>query len=140
VSQSPDLPPKPAPNPENHLDEAFWAHCAEEKLCFQVCEACGAWRHLPRSLCAPCGSPDWSWRESSGGGRLYTWTVTHQPSLPAFATDVPYVVAVIELEEGVRMVSRLRAAAPERLEIGLAVVLEWERLAGGVALPMFRPR
>jgi len=140
VSETPELPPKPAPNPENRLDEEFWSHCAQERLCFQVCESCNSWRHLPRWSCARCGSADWSWRESSGRGLLYTWTVTHRPSLPQFASDVPYIVAVIELEEGVRMVSRLRGVAPEALAIGLPVGVEFERVAEEFVLPMFRPR
>jgi len=130
--------PKPTPNPENRLDEEFWSHCADERLCFQVCTSCDTWRHLPRSYCAHCGSGDWSWRESKGRGRLYSWTVTHQPSLPQFLPDVPYVVAVIELEEGVRMVSHLRGVEPGQLEIDLPVALEFERVSDDVALPMFR--
>lgn len=131
-------PPKPTPNPENRLDEEFWSHCADERLCFQVCGSCGRWRHLPRLFCAGCGSADWSWNEASGRGQLYSWTVTHQPSLPQFLPDVPYVVAVIELEEGVRMVSHLRGTDPEQLELGLPVTLEFDRVNDDVALPIFR--
>lgn len=130
--------PKPLPRPETRLDEEFWSHCAAERLCFQVCASCGTWRHLPRTLCAACGSADWSWRESSGRGRLYSWTVTHQPSLPQFAADAPYVVAVIELEEGVRMVSHLRGVEPAALELDLPVALEFERVSDDMSLPMFR--
>lgn len=131
-------PPKPVPSPESRLDEEFWRHCASEQLCFQVCGACETWRHLPRSICAHCGSADWSWKECRGRGRLYSWTVTHQPNLPQFLQDVPYVVAVIELEEGVRMVSHLRGVDPAELEIDLPVALEFERVSDDVALPMFR--
>jgi uncharacterized OB-fold protein len=140
VSEAPNLSPKPTPNPENQLDEEFWRHCADERLCFQVCGSCNLWRHLPRWFCARCGSPNWSWKESSGRGQVYTWTVTHQASLPQFASDAPYIVAVVELEEGVRMVSRLRGVAPEALAIGLPVGVEFEQVAEGFALPMFRPR
>lgn len=138
MSEKNSIPEKPAPQPENALDEAFWSHCARERLCFQVCTSCKTWRHMPRVYCARCGSDAWDWQPSSGRGRLYTWTITHQPTLPQFAADVPYVVAVIELEEGVRMVSHLRGVTPDELEIDLPVVLEFERLNDDVALPMFR--
>ena len=137
MSETVESPPKPMPQPENRLDEEFWSHCAQERLCFQVCEGCNQWRHLPRLVCAHCASLEWSWQEASGKGRLYSWTVTHQAMLPQFAADVPYVVAVIELAEGVRMVSHLRGVAPEDLELDLPVTVDFERVNDECALPMF---
>ena len=137
MSESTEFPPTPAPQPQTQLDEEFWAHCAEERLCFQACQSCDTWRHLPRIMCASCGSPDWEWRESSGRGRLYSWTVTHQAMMPQFAPQVPYIVAVVELEEGVRMISHLRGIDPAELELNLRVELEFKRLNDDVVLPMF---
>ncbi len=138
-SQS-DETPRLGPRPVTRLDEEFWAHCAEERLCFQVCTSCDTWRHLPRTMCARCGSAQWSWRASNGRGSLYSWTVTHQAMLPQFDSEVPYVVAVVELEEGVRMVSQLRGVEVKDLALGSPLDLYFERFEEGLVLPMFRPR
>ncbi len=131
--------PKPIPKPDR-LNAEFYEHCAKEKLCFQRCNECRTWRHLPRSMCAKCGSTDWAWEESSGRGRIFSWTVTHQAIHPAFAGDVPFAVVVVELEEGVRMVSGLRDLPPEEISLDLPVEVEFERVSEQIALPYFRPR
>jgi hypothetical protein len=133
-------PPLRAPMPLNRLDEEFFAHCAKERLCFQRCTACGSWRHLPRAWCARCGSDAWEWQPSCGRARLYSWTITHQAILPGFADHVPFVVAVVELEEGVRMVSALRGVARDDLRIDLPLQVAFERVPDGAALPVFVPR
>ncbi len=131
---------KPLPRPDDELDAQFWEHCARERLCFQRCSACGTWRHLPRRMCARCGSTDWEWSESSGRGRIFSWTVTHQASFPAFAAEVPYAVVIVELEEGVRMVSRVRDLPIDALALDLPVEVSFERVTDEAALPYFRPR
>jgi uncharacterized OB-fold protein len=90
-------------------------------------------------LCAVCGSPRWSWQRSSGRGRLFTWTVVHQAMHPAFASDVPYAVVVVETEEGVRVVSNLRDAGSELLRLDALVEVVFERVDDDLTLPMFRP-
>ncbi len=129
---------KPAPLTSNTLDEQFWAHCAEQHLCFQRCNNCDSWRHLPRHMCAQCGSPEWRWEESSGQGFIYSWTVAHLPTHPAFAEDVPYAVAIIELDEGVRMVARLKDIELEALTLNLQVELCFEGI--NCMLPFFKTR
>ncbi len=129
---------KPLPRPEG-LDVEFFEHCAKRRLCFQRCRSCGHWRHVPRLMCATCGSPDWEWSQSSGRGKIFSWTVTHQAMHPAFANDVPYVVALVELEEGVRMVTGLRGFEPDQLALDLPVVVSFEDVGEGVLLPYFRP-
>lgn len=128
------------PSPQTPLDEEFWAHCAQERLCFQRCTRCYTWRHLPRLLCAHCGSDRWEWEASSGRGHLFSWTVSHQAVLPEFRDQVPFVVALVELEEGVRMVSTLRGVALEDLALDLPLQLDFERVDEETALPVFRPR
>ena len=125
------------PTPEG-LNAEFYAACAKGKLYFQRCDACATWRHPPRTLCATCGSWKWSWQPSNGRGRVYTWTVTHQPLHPAFTDETPYAVIVVELEEGVRLVSGLRDCAPSELKLDLAVVVEIEKVSDTMALPFFR--
>ena len=130
--------PKLAPSPEG-LNAEFYRHCARGELRFQRCSECGTWRHLPRFMCAQCGSERWSWELSSGRGRVYSWTVTHQAMHPAFAAEVPYAVLVVELDEGVRMVGRLRDLLPADLELSLSVEIVFDPISDEVALPGFRP-
>jgi uncharacterized OB-fold protein len=128
---------KPLPQPDG-LNAEFYAHCAQRELRFQRCE-CGAWRHPPRVLCAACGSERWEWARASGRGRVFTWTVTHQALHPAYADEVPYALVVVEMEEGVRMVSTLRDLDPSALELDLAVEVAFEPRSDTITLPCFRP-
>jgi len=129
---------KPYLSPEmDELAVQFYAECAKGRLCFQRCRACNTWRHLPRHGCAACGSTDWEWAPSTGRGRVFSWTVTHQAPFPGFAT--PYIVAVIELEEGVRMAAGLRDVDPAELRLDLPVELDLEPVTETAAVPFFRP-
>ena len=130
---------KPVPRPEG-LDAEFYRHCAAGRLCFQRCRGCQVYRHVPRRRCGPCGSPDWEWSASGGVGRVFSWTVTHQALHPAFASEVPYAVAVVELEEGVRMAAGLRDIDPGAIELDLPVEVRFEPVGEDLALPYFRPR
>jgi hypothetical protein len=131
---------RPLPQPTDPLVEAFWKQCSERRLCFQRCTECGAWRHPPRVLCARCGSPRWNWERSSGRGRIFSWTVTHQELVRNFPEPVPYAVIVVELEEGVRMVSGLRGLPWQQLAIDLPVKVVFEDVGDGMKLPFFEPR
>ena len=131
---------KTAPLTSSVLDEEFWAHCAGERLCFQRCSDCDRWRHLPRHMCPHCGSPGWRWEESRGLGMLYSWTVAHLPMHPAFTKDVPYIVAIVELQEGVRMVSRLSDIENDQLKLGFELEVFFPHKTNEPVLPYFRPR
>jgi hypothetical protein len=135
----PDLgaTPRPIPGSDDALTSAFYAHCAHGELRFQRCAGCGRWRHLPRILCANCASPEWSWERSSGRGRIFSWTIAHQPMHPAFAADVPYPLVIVEMEEGVRLVSGLRGPRALELDLDLPVEVEFERVSDQIALPFF---
>jgi len=114
----------------------FYAACAKGRLHFQRCDDCGAWRHLPRHTCASCGSRAWHWAESSGRGRVFSWTVTHQAPFPGLPT--PSVVAVIETEEGVRLAAGLRDVDPAALRLDLPVAVELVAAGERAAVPFFR--
>ena len=90
-------------------------------------------------MCARCGSPEWSWERSTGNGTLFSWTVTHQALHPAFAGEIPFIAAVVELEEGVRMATRLVDCALDELELDLPVTLDFEPISEDFRLPVFRP-
>lgn len=132
-------PPKPIPRPQDPVEQEFWRRCQDGRLHFQRCSACRAWRHLPRYMCARCGSPEFAWEPSSGKGTLFTWTVTHQALHPAFAAEVPYVAAVVELEEGVRMATRLVDCDPAKVALDMPVELVFESVGDDFRLPVFRP-
>ena len=91
-------------------------------------------------MCAKCGSPEFSWERSSGKGTLFSWTVTHQALHPAFAADIPFVAAVVELEEGVRMATRLIECDRDSLKLDLPLELKFEPIGDDFRLPVFRPR
>ena len=90
----------PAPS---SLSQPYWQGARAGKLLFQQCRACGRNWHPPMPLCPACHSTDVEWRPAAGGGTVYTYAVVRHPTHPAFANLVPYVVAVIELDEGPRL-------------------------------------
>ena len=89
-------------------------------------------------MCAQCGSWNWEWARSSGRGRLFTWTVVTLSMYPAFADEVPYAVALIEMEEGPRIVSRIVDVAPEDLYMDMPLEVIFEAVTDEVTLPKFR--
>lgn len=132
-------PARPVPHPIEPINAAFWDHCQDGVLHFQKCNGCQKFRHLPRNMCAYCGSPDWDWKPVTGKGVLFSWTIAHMPMHPAFVAEVPYVTGVIELEEGIRMVSLLRGAVMEDLELDMPVKVEFEKVSDEFTLPYFVP-
>lgn len=132
-------PPRPLPDLDGPHGALFRAWTREGRLLLQRCEGCGRLRHPPRVRCAACGSDAAVFAPVSGRGRLFTWTVTHQAFHPAFAGEVPYAVVVTELEEGPRLVSRVRDLPHEALALGLPLRVTLEEAAPGVWLPLARP-
>jgi uncharacterized protein len=126
----------PIPKPIDPINAEFWQSCQDGVLRFQRCTACGKFRHLPRYLCASCGSNEYEWAPVSTTGSLYSWTVTRQIFHPAF--DVPFVAAVVEFPEGVRMVSHLLDAEVEDLTLGAAVCVEFKNVGEDFKTPVFR--
>ena len=129
---------KPLPRMEGLAGE-FYDWCRRHELRFQQCTACNTWRHVPREMCAACGSTEWAWAPSSGQGRVFTWTLVARAMHPAFQHDTPYAAVVIEMEEGVRLVSQVIDCAPDELEIGMPVEVAFDDVTPEVTLPKFRP-
>lgn len=117
----------------------FFAHCAQGRLALQRCLGCGRLRHYPRSHCPFCLSPRYEWQPCSGRGTVYTHTVIRQNENPRFAQRLPYVVAIVELEEGVRMLSSVVGIDPAGMRVGMAVEVIFEDEADGRTVPRFRP-
>ena len=128
----------PLPRPAGASASEFYNFCHQHELRFQRCTGCGAWRHIPRDMCAKCGSFDWEWARSSGKGKLFSWTTAIQPMLPQFKDVMPYSPAIVELEEGVRMVTWITDAKPDELKLGMPVEVVFDDVTPNVTLPKFR--
>lgn len=136
MPETPDYP-RPLPRLRGFAAD-FYAYCRKHELRFQRCDDCGRWRHVPRDMCAACGSFDWEWVRSSGKGSLFSWTTTMQPMMPQFADLVPYSPVVVELEEGVRMLSWLVDVDADDFALGLPVEVVFDDVTPDVTLPKFR--
>jgi uncharacterized OB-fold protein len=115
----------------------YWEGLAQGELRIQRCDACLHAVFYPRSLCPHCYSEKLSWIVATGRGTIYSYTVAHQ-AFGTFAADVPFVIAIIELEEGVRMMSRIIDAPRERIAIGSRVQVTFEKVGEDLTLPYFR--
>ncbi len=130
--------PRPLPPMRGAAGE-FYRFCRRHELRFQRCTECGAWRHIPRDMCARCGSLSFEWAKSSGRGKVFSWTTVMQPALPQFADLVPYSPVVVEMEEGVRLVSWLTDVPPEALRLGLPVEVQFDDVTPEHTLVKFKP-
>jgi uncharacterized OB-fold protein len=123
------------PHPAMNQDTAFfWEGLRDSKLLIQRCASCKTLRHPPRAACADCGSLDWDTVESAGRGEVYSFTVHHHPPIPGF--EMPYVVGLIALDEGVRMLANV-TGDPAGVAIGARVVASYTRFDDELTLPMF---
>jgi uncharacterized protein len=114
----------------------YWEGLAQGELRIQRCDSCSRAVFYPRSLCPHCHADKLSWIVASGKGTIYSYTVAHQ-AFGTFAGDTPFVVAIVELEEGVRMMTRIVGAPRERVAIGAAVRVTFETVGDGFTLPYF---
>ena len=117
----------------------FWDAARERRFVLQHCEACTKPIHYPRIACPHCGSDRLGWREASGRGKVYSFTVVVSNAPSAFLADMPYVVAIIELAEGVRILSNLVECDPAQLRCEMPVEVVFDVLNEEFTLPKFRP-
>ena len=118
--------------------QPFWAATAEHRLTYQVCRACGQVVFHPRRHCTGCIGGDLEWRDSAGAGTVYTFTVIRQHGHPFFRARIPYLVGLIDLDEGFRMLAEI-AADPEALQVDQRVTVTWEDHAD-LSVPIFEPQ
>lgn len=128
--------PTPVPTPES---VEFWEGCKRGELLIQQCRHCGKLRYYPRVACPWCGSEEYRWHKASGKGEVYSFIVVHPPTLPAFKDRVPYPVILVELEEGVRMISNMVDCKNEDIRIGMPVEVVFDQVSEHLTLPKFRP-
>jgi hypothetical protein len=118
-------------------DNAFyWEAAAEGKLAAQRCSDCGVLRHPPRPMCGHCQSLAIEVVTLSGRGTLYSYAVLHHPQNPAF--DYPVLAALVDLDEGVRVLSELAGIEPADIRIGMALTADFTPTVDGMSVPVFR--
>ena len=128
---------KPLPLLEG-LAKEFYDWCKSGELRFQRCTDCRTWRHYPRPACPACHSRAFTWERASGRGVVYTWTIVHGPTLPAFETELPYNVVDVLLDEGIHFVSQVLDCPSEALRAGLPVEAVFVPVTDEVTLVKFR--
>jgi len=126
----------PRPRPET---AAWWESCREHRLMIQQCSQCEAFQFYPRIICSTCMSEGVDWVQSAGRGKVATFTVCRLPVAEAYAADVPYVVALVQLEEGPRMMSNIVQCDPESVKTGMPVEVVFETWSDEITMPQFRP-
>ena len=126
----------PAPDPST---EQWWAATRDGKLLIKRCRGCGRTHHYPRPFCPHCWSGDVEWEEASGRGTVYTYSTVHVNDLPPFGAKVPYTVAIVELDEGPRLMTNLVDTDGVELRVGLPVEVTFVDQTDEFTLAMFRP-
>jgi uncharacterized OB-fold protein len=126
--------------PVSSTSEPFWEATKEHRLILQWCTACDKAIFYPRDNCPLCLSSALEWRPASGRGTVASVTVETSSPNPAIAGGDPYAVVLVDLEEGVRMMSNAVGCPPNDVAVGLAVQVAWAPLSDGRNLPQFEPR
>ncbi len=126
----------PAPVP-SLFSAPYWEGCAREELRFLRCSRCHLAIADAARICWRCHSRELQWEQSRGRGRLYSWTIVWRPQMPVF--EVPYAVAIVELDEGFSVVSTIIGCTPDELFEGLVLAVEFHPISDTQKLPYFRP-
>jgi uncharacterized OB-fold protein len=122
----------------DNISRIYWEATARGELLIQRCPACGGYQFYPRALCMACGA-DPEWVQASGRGTLHTYTIIEQNRTPPFGDLSPYVVGIVELEEGPRMMTNVIGCDPSEVTVGMPLRVELIEAAPDVALPFWRP-
>lgn len=132
---------KPLPNPADpELTRPFWEAAQRHELVIPRCRRCDSYFWYPRPACPSCLIEDWEWTAVSGKGRLHTFTVVRQPGNPSFNEDVPYAYAIVQLDEGPRMISNIvDCEIPDGLAVDMRLEASFDDIDGEWTLVKFRP-
>jgi uncharacterized OB-fold protein len=131
-------PERPMPVPTRE-SQAYWDGLREGKLMLQHCMNCGKVRHYPRPVCPHCFSLESEFKPAPLTGTLHAWTVCHHPFNFFFKASAPYIVALVDMDAGVRINAQLRGAEAAGLKIGQPMRLQFEPVAQDITLPYFTP-
>ena len=128
---------EPAPTP---LSEPFWEATRADTLKAQRCDSCQMFVWYPRDFCPECLGADLTWVQLQGTGTIYSFNVMRKPGNPMMGDEVPYVVALVDLDEGIRMTTNIVGVDPESVSCDQRVVVDWSvELEDGRKLPTFTP-
>ena len=130
-------PEKPVPV-VNPWARPFWEAAKEKRLIIQQCKDCNKHIFYPRIACPHCFSDQVDWVEASGKGKVYSFTVVKNNAPSAFITGMPYVIAVVKLEEGVQMLTNIVGCDPEAVTCDMPVEVIFEKLNDEFTLPKFQ--
>jgi uncharacterized OB-fold protein len=119
--------------------EAFWRAAQQRELLIRRCDDCGEAHYYPRPFCPGCWSVNVRWEPAGGRAVLYTYSTVYENDLPPFAEQVPYVAAVVDLDEGPRMSTQVIDCEAADLRIGMPLEVAFRRVTDDVTLPVFRP-
>ncbi|MBI4191857.1 MAG: Zn-ribbon domain-containing OB-fold protein [Betaproteobacteria bacterium] len=124
----------------DHLSRPFWEGCREHRLRLQKCGSCGKAQFPPGPICKHCRSSALDWITSSGHGTIYSWIVVRHP-VPSdvYVKEVPYVVALVELDDGVRMPTNIVGCSPEAIGAGMEVEVSFVDINDTISLHRFQP-
>ena len=126
------------PTPDD-TTRPFWEAAREGRFLIKRCRDCGRAHYYPRPFCPKCWSSAVDWEDASGRASLYTWSVVHQNDLPPWPERVPYVAAVVDLDEGPRVMTNVVECELERLTIDMALQVTFRPASDEVTVPVFRP-
>jgi uncharacterized OB-fold protein len=129
--------PRPLPR-VREIDREYWEGCRRGELRLQQCDSCQEWRFPPEPRCPNCLSSDHRWKVTSGRGKVWSWIVMHQKYFAGLADQLPYNVAMIQLEEGPLMMSNVDYPN-DQMECEMPVVVFFEDIGGEFTIPRFRP-
>ncbi len=129
---------KPLPRP-TATSLPFWAAAKRHELQIQRCGSCGAHIFYPREVCPECLSSDLQWIKVSGKGTVYSYTIARAPTHPAFAEEVPYVIAIVELAEGPHLTTNITGCKPDEVRVGMPVVATFDDVTPEMTLVKFCP-
>ena len=129
---------KPIPTPSED-SQTYWDATRNHELKLQQCGECSAFRFPPAEVCSECTAEAYQWKPVSGKGRVFSFVIYHRAFHRGFADELPYVVAVIELDEGPRMLSNVTGCKPEEVRCDMPVEVTYEDITGEMTLPKFRP-
>jgi uncharacterized OB-fold protein len=140
IAAARDAGPRRFEPPTTELTEPFWEATRRHVFLLQWCTECEQPIFYPREACPLCLGTSIEWRPASGEGRVYAVSVQHRPPMPLpFYSEGPYAVALVDLAEGVRVMSNVVGCPPEEVVVGMPVALTWEPLSDGRNLPQFAP-
>lgn len=134
-----ELSAKPLPQVTD-LTRPFWAAAKKGKLLLQKCGSCSTFNFFPRPWCVECGSRDLEWVEGKPFGTVYSFTVSHSVAMnyPGWSAELPIMIGLIDLDDGVRLYGQITGCSPDQVKIGMRVEAHFEDISGEAGIPKFR--